>query len=84
MGNADCVKVYNCAWLNPGCSTNSDGACCTRKCITDSAVPQAASDMFLAFDKCVYCTTCKANCTDGSVDATGYCTNLDAANPVCP
>lgn len=86
MANADCVKIYTCDWQNPGCTTDAAGGCCTRKCITDSAAPQAAVNLYLDFDKCVYCTTCKTICTEpmGIVNATEYCAVLDAPNPNCP
>jgi hypothetical protein len=78
FGNKNCVQIYNCAYdPGTGCSTDAAGACCTYACFdalkatlpNDPAAAQLAIDQYKAYDGCLYCTTCKAQC---SADA--YCT----------
>jgi hypothetical protein len=88
FGNKNCVQIYNCAYdTTNGCSTDAAGACCTFGCFdalkatlpNDPAGVQAAIDLYHAYDSCLYCTTCKAQC---SADA--YCTAYAAGPGACP
>ncbi len=87
FGNPNCKQIYNCAYDQAaGCSTDAAGACCTFDCyetlkttVGDAAAAQAAIDQYHAYDSCLYCTTCKSQC---SADA--YCKAYDAGAAACP
>ena len=83
FANKNCVQLFNCAYVNPGCNTDASGACCTFDCyeklkttLADPVAAQAAIDLYHAYDACLYCTTCTTQC-----DAQPYCTAY-AAGPV--
>lgn len=85
--DSGCVDIYNCAYGlagGPGCSTDKDGGCCTIKCYSDTGASQASINLYKAYDACVYCTTCKQLCNEPPYDTTGYCSVVQAANPMCP
>jgi hypothetical protein len=78
FGNKNCAQIYNCAYdPGTGCATDASGACCTYACFdalkatlpNDPAAVQLAIDQYKAYDGCLYCTTCKSQCT-----AEAYCT----------
>ena len=88
FGNPNCKQIYNCAYDQAaGCSTDAAGACCTYDCYAalkatlpnDPAGVQKAIDQYHAYDSCLYCTTCKSQC---SADA--YCKAYDAGAAACP
>jgi hypothetical protein len=88
--DANCIELYNCAYdLNTGCPTDASGACCTFDCYNQlkaklandpngAALAQKAIDEYHAYDDCLYCTTCKDQC---SADA--YCTAYAAGPAAC-
>lgn len=87
FGNKNCVQIYNCVYdPGTGCSTDAAGACCTFACFdalkmtlpNDPAAVQTAIDLYHAFDSCLYCSTCKTQC---SADA--YCTAYDMGSAGC-
>lgn len=86
--DANCKQIYNCAYdPGAGCSTDAAGACCTYACFdalkamlpNDPAAAQKAIDRYRAYDSCLYCTTCKSQC---SADA--YCTKFAMGQASCP
>ncbi len=74
--NADpaCAALFDCSFNM--CTTDAAGGCCTLKCATDLATPQASKDKFLALDKCVYCDTCTSLCEFDMVSASAYCKSI--------
>jgi hypothetical protein len=80
-GNQGCQDIIDC-WNN--CSTDHDGGCCTLACYMSSGANQASIDLFKAYDKCVYCTTCKTLCSDPpTYDAAEYCKVVEGMS-TCP
>lgn len=79
--DADCSALFNCSFTM--CTTDAAGGCCTLKCATDLATPQAAKDKFLALDKCVYCNTCTTICEFDMVSSSAYCKSISGTTP-CP
>lgn len=87
FGNKNCVQIYNCVYdINNGCTTDAAGACCVYACYdalkatlgNDAVALKTAVDQYVAYDQCLYCTTCKDLC---SADA--YCTAYAAGPGAC-
>ena len=76
--NADCVAIIDCAYPetdsgDPACSElDAAGAACVLACV---AQHPAGKELFLAYEKCVYCQFCAAAC-----DSAEYCSGLDAGS----
>jgi hypothetical protein len=86
--NMACTKDQGCeairACWNNCPSTDKAGGCCTLDCYMSSGASQASIDLFKAYDKCVYCTTCKTLCTDPpAYDASEYCKVVEGVS-TCP
>lgn len=80
-GNQGCQDIIDCWNL---CTTDHDGGCCTLACYMSTGANQAAIDLFKAYDKCLYCTTCKTLCTDPpTYDAAEYCKVVEGMS-ACP
>lgn len=76
-----CQDIVAC-WNN--CTTDHAGGCCTQACYMSSGASQASIDLFKAYDKCVYCTTCKTLCSDPpDYDAAEYCKVVEGMS-TCP
>lgn len=80
LADDNCKAVYNCAYVNPGCDTSGEGACCTVKCYASANESVAAVNLFRAFDDCMICQTCKTICGDIAAD---YCNTLENPGPAC-